>query len=893
MRAHLWRRQAASTPGASAVIVVIVLAAAVLLTAWPRLTEHTFTDEARHQIVTAGATQRAVIGEFNQPGGTFMVHDPQTIADTLADIADDAGPHLTPALDEPRFSVTQADEFSFTAPGGRPQDLANTYLQMRLDPDITDQVEVTDGSLPGPRSPDQDIGQWAAAAEQDEPVDIMLSVATAEAMGLQVGDEFTGVVFQMTAWLRVSGVFEPLDADADQWQHQLSTAQPLLLSDPNVGDTMHGYAYVHPDNADWLALLGEARVHVWIPVHPALEDPAGLLADLRTMTATEHVLENEWEDVSFSLDSSLIPIMQTAIDRWQSTATVLAMLAAGPVGVLAAVLALATRLAVIRRQDTLALASARGGSPAQVRTALGAEGLLLGAPAAAFGALVATLVTPGPLAVGHYLGAAGAALAPAVLLATAPLPNLRTTRADLRGRSSSKVRWVVEVLVLAAAAASVYLVQMRGLVTGAGTDPLSIATPLLLSLAAALLAVRVLPLPLAAVHRVLRGRRGLSGFLGSARVMREGHGPLVPVLALLVGISIAVFSTVMLSTLRTGTEDAGLVQAGADVRVAGPTLPEETLESINDLPGVEIVTPVTTLQNVPLAVGSRSDRTTLVALDTATLPQVQDQVPGALELPPGMDVLDDDGRVPILVSGLDDIDADDVRLVMTPSVESVVVGEPQAAPGVTEAPSWVLADLELVRAQSGSVLMPRLALISLTGDADATAVITGIEELTEGIAVVTSPVLNVEQFLTSPSSASLERGFVAALAITVALSMAAIVLTLVLAAPARGRLVAVLRTLGAGSRVARAMVSWETLPLVAISVLFGAALGLTLPLVLTGAMDLRPFTGGAVQPELVYDPLLLTGVVAAVGVVMTVSVLVAAAVAHRLSMSVLRIGDPT
>src|SRR5699024_3840872 len=118
-----------------------------------------------------------------------------------------------------------------------------------------------------------------------------------------------------------------------------------------------------------------------------------------------------------------------------------------------------------------------------------------------------------------------------------------------------------------------------------------------------------------------------------------------------------------------------------------------------------------------------------------------------------------------------------------------------------------------------------------------------------------------------------------------------IVLTLVLAAPARARLVAVLRTLGAGPRVARALVAWETLPLVVVAAVFGTLLGLGLPPLLAGAVDLRRFTGWTAQPELVYQPLLITGVVAAVGAVLAVAVLIAAAVAHRLSLSVLRIGD--
>src|SRR5699024_7444508 len=159
---------------------------------------------------------------------------------------------------------------------------------------------------------------------------------------------------------------------------------------------------------------------------------------------------------------------------------------------------------------------------------------------------------------------------------------------------------------------------------------------------------------------------------------------------------------------------------------------------------------------------------------------------------------------------------------------------------------------------------PRLALISLAEDAEVDVAIAGIGAVIDHIGVITSPAQNVEQFLASPSSASLERGFAVALAVTVALSVVAIAATLVLAAPARGRLVAVLRTLGAGPKVARVMVMWETLPLVGIAVLFGTGLGLGLPVLLAESVDLRPFTGGAVQPELIYDPLLLAGVVAAI-----------------------------
>ena len=894
MRVWLWRRQASSTPGASLVIAVTVFLAAMMLTIWPRLIEQIFADEVDHQIAGAGATQRAILGEFLQPQG-FMAHDPESIAGTLTDLAAGAGPHLRPVMQEPRFSVTsQAPLEVFPAADPTPA-LARTFLQLRLDLDITDFVEVVEGSLPAPLPATDDPLEWLGGVDgqEAEPADIMISVGTAERLGLQLGEELTLPVFDGQLVMRVSGLFAPLDPAADQWQHQLNTVEPLWRTDPNASDSVEGIGYLHPDNADWLAMVGGATVRMWIPVDTTdapTDDPEALLADLRTITATEHVMPAEGPDQDFALDSSLVPILQTAVDRWQGTATVLTMIAAGPLGVLAAVLALATRLAVTRRQATLALTTARGGSGTQVRSALAVEGLVLGLPAAALGAVLATVLVPGPIEPAQYVGAAAVTVAPALFLATSPLPNLRTTRADLSRRSSSPVRWALEVLVLGAAAGAVYLTLDRGLVTEVGPDLLSIATPLLLSVAVAVIAVRLFPLPLIALHRGLRRRRSLAGFLGSARSIREGHAPFVPVLALLVGISIAVFSSVMLTTLRTGTETAGFVEAGADVRISGPVLPEEQLEEITRLDGVAAVAPVSSAPNTALGEGTQQHRLSLIATDTEALRQVQTEVPGALDLPAGMYRLDGD-RLPLIASaGVDVTDPDDVRLVGSPSVDATLVAEAEQATGLTVVNSWVLGDLDLIRERTGRALAARLALIGLQDDADALEVIAQVEEITDHAGVVTSPAQNVEQFLSSPSASSLERGFALALVITTALAMAAIVLTLVLAAPARGRLMAVLRTLGAGPRIARALVAWETLPLVVVAVVFGTLLGLGLPQLLAGAVDLRPFTGGEVQPELIYSPLLITGVVGAVGAMLTVSVLIAGAIARRLSLSVLRIG---
>ncbi|MEU6822316.1 hypothetical protein ABZ921_16950 [Streptomyces atriruber] len=86
-------------------------------------------------------------------------------------------------------------------------------------------------------------------------------------------------------------------------------------------------------------------------------------------------------------------------------------------------------------------------------------------------------------------------------------------------------------------------------------------------------------------------------------------------------------------------------------------------------------------------------------------------------------------------------------------------------------------------------------------------------------------------------------------ALAVLLALLALVLEMLLSAPARGRTTAYLRTLGLGGRAASALHLLQLLPLVLAAVAGGVALGLVLPSLLGPALDLREFTGGPVAPD--------------------------------------------
>jgi putative ABC transport system permease protein len=100
----------------------------------------------------------------------------------------------------------------------------------------------------------------------------------------------------------------------------------------------------------------------------------------------------------------------------------------------------------------------------------------------------------------------------------------------------------------------------------------------------------------------------------------------------------------------------------------------------------------------------------------------------------------------------------------------------------------------------------------------------------------------------------------AATAIAALLSALAIVMTLALAAGARARVLALLRTLGAPRRAATSLALWEIGPPAIAAVVAGTLFGLLVPLVVLAAVDLRPFTGSSVAPAYQVDPgiLLLT-----------------------------------
>src|SRR5699024_6340713 len=115
-------------------------------------------------------------------------------------------------------------------------------------------------------------------------------------------------------------------------------------------------------------------------------------------------------------------------------------------------------------------------------------------------------------------------------------------------RPGGRLRLVLELAALALAALATVLVLQRGL----SDDPLLLATPALLAVAAGIVAARVAPVPLRGVLMLARRRADAAPVLGAAGAARETT--LAPLLGMSVGVGVAILAVSLLASVRAGIE---------------------------------------------------------------------------------------------------------------------------------------------------------------------------------------------------------------------------------------------------------------------------------------------------------------------------------------------------
>lgn len=932
---RLGARQFAADPWVSLGLALLVGLVALLLTAVPRALTDVQSRQLVQDVTSLSAAQRDVVATWNRTVEipSFRVWDRQMIGLSEEEheelVQDPWGPFRDGAdrirTEQPQPLRDVLQPAQMVAELNRPftwvpeveTDFVSASFTLTVDPDLSAHVDLVEGDWPAltyrdremfggvrPGVIEEDGGEDAGEGEPEtgDVPEVMLSEDAADQLLLNPGDVIEDVNGETVL---LAGTYRVSDPEDPRWQHIDSADRLGIIPDANQGYSAFAAAFLSPQNRGSLGQPATVDMRLWYPIDPSgitgrSAEVETLRTQLTTLMAQQQVLvpaTEVWDGPDqipvFSAD--LAPTLDRIAAQQRATSSLLAVVAAGPLGVALAVAALGARLVVHRRRPALALALARGAAPAQLRALVALEGLALGIPAAVLGHLGAMLLLPGGTPWWQWVLTAVVALVPsATLAASLDDASLLQHRSDLSGRSSSRWRWVVEVAVLGLAAVATWRLLGRDArgddPAESGIDLLAAATPVLIALATCLVTLRLYPLPLAALTRALRGRASLTPFLGAARALRDPAGGLVPALAVVLGTAIALVSAVLLSTVTRGAEVAAWESNGGAIRVTGPPLTDDLRERLEQLDGVSAVAGIADSgQTARLdADGARS--AARVWLVDETVQQVQTGAPVDL-IPAELFSVGEDGRTPIAtLRGLSVGTEENPALSRVGAVE--VIDHLPQLPGATHA-GGVVMDRAAWEASGSDAPRANIILIGLAQDADPDIIADEVgRTMGERSGVRTTVAEQLRTFTDAPVTQGLTQLFVGATVVAGLLTVLAVVVVQLMGAVARARLLAVLRTLGLAPAQTRALTAWELAPLLVVSIVVGGLLGLAIPWVLLRGLDLTGLTGGAAQPALVLDPVLLALVLGAVVLTVLIAIAVSAWLAGRTNLAqALRVGE--
>ncbi|MEU9119430.1 FtsX-like permease family protein [Streptomyces sp. NPDC048506] len=733
----------------------------------------------------------------------------------------------------------------------------------------TKALPAADSWLPRPDSPDPGLTLYAVSGVDEHAtltkgrlpqgappgartVEAAVTVATARTLKLHVGS----ALHLSSLTVRISGLLTPRDPDGAYWGvDPLMTAAHLDTSPgpPAARFWRAGLLLSPEDGPALLSTGGEPEVFWRYPV------------DARTLTAQEAPL---LRDRLFSLEHGAAlarlrtvagqgALADTAVDGLlagyarlrTAVAPVVAVAAFGIGTVAGVVLLMAGALTAARRRPELALLRARGASLVGLTGRLAAETAVVALPAAAAGGGLALLLVPGERVLPSLLAAAGTGLLGTLALplraAAAHRRPRPAERADLVGARPSRRRAVVELTVLVLAIGAVLALRRRSTAAG-GVDALVSAAPVLVGVIAALVLMRLYPLPLRLAARPAARAPGLVGFLSLARAGRAPATAGLPLLALLVALTTASFGGSVLAGVATARDRAALSTVGAEARISadGP-LPGPLMRAAGRAPGVADAVPVrVTVQAAddggpPLylviadAAGySRLARATgLGGFAARELADPGGDRPLPAIVSPG--VLARFGRAP---------------MALQPEFGQLVV-RPTAVR--TDTPAQPGGDFVLINAASVARLHPDTyadpangpSLLLLSGRSpDAAALRAAVRahapaSLSARLAVRSSVRAGLAD---SPLQQGAERLYTAAVAAGAGFALLALLLSLLQAAPQRTQLLARLRTMGLTPAQGRRLMLLEALPQALLAALGGVLVGAAAIRLLGPGTDLTP-----------------------------------------------------
>ncbi|MEV6693752.1 ABC transporter permease [Micromonospora sp. NPDC051196] len=883
-------------------LAALGLVAALLVTAVPRLANG-YADRSLHADVARlpHLVRDVSLAVEQQPDA--RPEQRVTAGEADLDRFAEALPQPLPALVDRRWYAAGLDEETLTATGDDPpmDGGALKKVGLRAQTGVQEAAVLTAG-----RWPRTEVGRSAEVA---------VSTAVAEILSLRPGSRlrFAGPGGLRQAPAQVVGVFTARDAGDPVWDDLMLALNPVVP----VADGEPYLAMAVTDLAGIDAVVagsGASPTYEWrYRLDERRLDAATLEA---VVAAVNETRRTEWlpdSTVHTSLDMALVRFAE----QLHAVQALLAIAQTGLVASLLGLILLAARLTVQRRRDELALLRARGASLA----AIGRRTLVEAAPvqpvAVLIGWLIATRVP------GRSDGALWAVLLLAVLT-TAVLPVLAmlsqrrvgsaTGRVDLVRQRPSARRLTLEASVLVLAGLGVVLLRRRGLDAAGGVDPYLSSVPVLVAVAAALVAIRLLPWPLRLVGRLAGRARGALLFLGVARAGRGAPVALGPLAVLIVAVSTGVFGGVVTTTVAAARDRAATLTVPGDAWLTGWAFSPDAGDELIRVPGVQAVARVSVESSRRLLseLGPQAKvlgQARVLVVDAPAFADVVARSGVDVDVPAALrSAARGDGPVPAVVSSTLAVELGDgaVADVQSRLYEFRVAAVADDFPGVgLGVDRFVVLPWQALPEYELTPIIPNRYLIA--GDGIDEAKLLEVADATQRRRQ--SAVLGREVTRTQLPAAletrrayrdGLERtganevltlAFTAGAAGGAALAVLAVGFAVVADASGRGRMLSRLRTMGLSAAHGRRLLVYELVPLVVVAALAGAAVGIALPRLLGSTLGLSQFAPGVPMRDHL-DPLVVGGVLALVLLGLLAGLLVENLVNRRMRLGeALRLGE--
>jgi len=885
MRAAVRWLTGGPVPGPSRLLAAVLMVSCFLAAAAPRFVGTVQTRVLQQSVAGPQAAVQVQSGWVVTPGSG---PDAQLLTETMTTLELDQRRPLIPLNSTSWDGVTTPPITVLNAPArARPRgNLPQLELAYR-DP-LDHHLRMVSGTQPS------HVGQLRLGHRTVPLIQVAVSSATADRFGLRRGSRiplafFSAATAQLlpgSVVLQVTGIYQPTDPGTAFWTDDSLLAAPSLQNPDKSSLYYVGGALLGPSE---LAILQKVYTTqqlglIWnvgldLTGLNAGDVPAAQAA-LRAEVAAGPAGVSAQFPSSLTVTAAGNNALAVFATEQAAANRVLSLIIFGLFLIGLVLTLLAARLLVLRRGGELDTLRARGGTLGGIARRVLAETAPLLVLALVVATTAAIASSPGQ---GSTLSWGLAAVLAVAGLAGPPLLALswcrdgaarrRLARADVTIRRRSPRRLVLEGAAVLLTAGAIIGLRFRG--SGAGGGGLDLLTglgPQLVGLLAALLVLRLYPVPLRLLLRLAARRRGAAVYLGLARAARAAPAALLPALALILAMALAGFGGMVLTSVTAARTAAAWRQTGADgVLSTGDLHPISAAASrqLAAAPGVRHAVTVSA-ESASVAGGGRSVNTTAVSAPLAAYAAVSSAAPFG-SFTPSVLAHRGGGPIPVLVS------PDLARLsghvsVLTTGVDRPlrirVAGVLSATPAVPTG-SFVIVPHALASRDDGPWPLNKVLLSGAPLDSAAL----------HAIVARTAPHAHLQlraavlrrSIRGQPLVRASQQVFLLGLAAAAVLAVAGVALGITLSAASRRSELATLAALGVRGRQARLLVALDLLPLLIVSVAGGLLAALALPAAVGPAVNLAVFVGPGqpvpVQPGLL--PLLIAAAGAALLVLLT------------------------